>query len=126
MKMIRIGDIEFKHDPEFEEHHTSEYTISKWFENEYYGKYDEYLKNGYVEDGEMISKDNIHLDKNVFNGKQHRYIIASIRLNRAGDEFDIISYGTRCFELSDNDFKDLKRVIHIFEEELKSEHESRV
>lgn len=85
------------------------YEILAYYPNPYYGREKEYVK-----DGEWFHpKDSPHssIHKDCFKNRQSCYVIAWIRWNRAGDEFDIHSVGTRAFDLDEEDERSLKKIL---------------
>jgi len=47
-----------------------------------------------------------------------KIMLGKIDVNKSGDEFNVTSFGTRCFGLNKTDFKDFKRVLKIIQEDL--------
>ena len=115
-KPVRIGNIEYHY--ESDDMFKFEHVIIQWFKNSYYGKFDEYVNNGYIERNGFLIKDNIYLDKNLFNRPEMNIMIGYLKFNDSKDEYDIVSLGRRLFNLSDSDMKDLKRVLNILDEEI--------
>ena len=71
----------------------------------------------------MIRIDNIEYNdckKEIccYQNKNSKYTIAFIQFNNAEDEFDVLSVGKRCFELSENDYDDFKTVLDLIEKKM--------
>lgn len=115
-KPIRIGNIEYRYDPECM--FKFEHTIIQWFKNSYYGKFDDYMNDGYAERDGFLVKDNIRLDRNLFYKPEMNIIIGYLQMNAMQNEYDIVSLGRRLIDLSNDDLKDFKRVLDIFDEEI--------
>jgi hypothetical protein len=84
------------------------FEIVKCQPNQYYGKLDEYLKNGWAEDlnGNLIRKDNIGIQKDCFLNEETNFMLA--RWNGIDhDELtpDLEFVGNRPFELTDEEQK---------------------
>lgn len=116
-KHIRIGNIEYRHDPNFKKNLAYEHSILQWYPNKYFGKLDEYLENGYVEKDGFLSKGNTQIDKSLFSSPELNCVIAHLEFNRSGDCYDIVSVGRRFLELDERDHKNFYRVIDIFDED---------
>lgn len=114
---IRIGNIEYRHDPDFKKNFAYEHSILKWYKNEFFGKLDEYLENGYVEKDGFLVKGIVQVDKGMFRSPEMICVIAHLEFNRSGDGYDIVSVGRRILELDETDHKNLCRVIDIFDED---------
>lgn len=115
-KPIRIGSIEYRYDHDCV--FGFDHTLIQWFKNSYYGKFDEYLSNGYKERNGFLVKDNIRLDKDLFSKPEMNIMIGYLKFNDSNDEYDIVSIGRRLVNLSDDDMKDFKRVLNILDEEI--------
>ena len=110
MKTIKIGNIEFD----------GKEDLMMWYPNKYYGKKDEYVKDGWTESDGMLSKESCHIDLKMFDDEYHCLSIGKL-VNITQDEFNIISYGTRILDLNETDTKDLKRVLKIIQEDMLDE-----
>lgn len=119
-KHIRIGNIEYLHDPDFKNNLSYEHSILHWFSNKYFGKLKEYLENGYVEKYDFLVKDNCRIDKNLFRSPELNCVIAHLEFSHSVDGYDIVSVGRRILDLDKTDFNNLHRVINIFDEDIHS------
>lgn len=79
----------------------SYFEILKWQPNHYYGKLDEYLANGYTNEGRFISNGGSNIDIKFFDKPESCYMLASWN-NIDHDEMspDLEFVGNRVFELS--------------------------
>jgi hypothetical protein len=61
----------------------STFELIKWTTNEHYGKYDEYIEDGYELSflGGFIRKNNISIDINCFKNPESCFVIGFFRLN---------------------------------------------
>jgi hypothetical protein len=53
------------------------FEILKWDNNHYYGKLEEYIKDGWEQDGGFLRKNGVNIDINFFLKKETCYTIAS-------------------------------------------------
>lgn len=116
-KHIRIGNMEYIHDPRFKKNFSYEHSILQWHPNSYFGKLDDYLKDGYVEKDGFVSKDNIHIDRRMFDCPEMNCVVAHLEFN-GSNEYDVVSVGRRVIDLDKRDAKDLHRVMDIFDEDI--------
>jgi len=104
---IRIGDIEFTN---------SEVTVqgefSKWYENDLYNKLDEYLKDGWTDEGDSIYNKNrrLSISKSCFRNTECRYVVAFMKYNPKEEDFHIESVGDRLLKVEIDDFMEVYKV----------------
>lgn len=110
MKKIKIGNIEFD----------GKENLMLLCPNEYYGKKDEYVKDGWAESDGILNKGSCHIDLKMFD-EEHLCLSIGKLVNITQDEFDIFSYGTRVLDLNETDMKDLKRILKIIQEDMLDE-----
>lgn len=114
MKNIKIGNIEY-HEVKYGKDCYEE--IVKWYPNEYYNSQESMKKNGWIfDDDGSAHKDLFTVDGLMFKNEFSQYTIAYVEWNRAHDEFNIKSVGTRAFELDKENEKDFKTVLRLIRE----------
>lgn len=82
------------------------YEIIKWYNNEYFGKEQELLKQGYIETNEHFIKDHLHIHKSCFIAPEHCYVIAFLRVNKREPDINLESVGGRILELNEQELQD--------------------
>ena len=114
MKNIKIGNIEYK---EVKYGNNRYEEIVKWYPNEYYNSQESMKKDGWIfDDDGSAHKDSFTVDSSMFKNEFYQYVIAYVEWNRAHDEFNIKSVGTRAFELDKENEKDFKTILRLIEE----------
>ena len=114
MKNIKIGNIEY-HEVKYGKDRYEE--IVKWYPNEYYNSQESMKKDGWIfDDDGSAHKDSFTVDGSMFKNEFNQYVIAYVEWNRAHDEFDIKSVGTRAFELDKENEKDFKTILRLIKE----------
>lgn len=114
MKNIKIGNIEYQ---EVKYGNNRYEEIIKWYPNEYYNSQESMKKNGWIfDDDGSAHKDSFTVDSSMFKNEFIQYVIAYVEWNRAHDEFNIKSVGTRAFELDKENEKDFKTVLRLIKE----------
>lgn len=114
MKNIKIGNIEYQ---EVKYGNNRYEEIIKWYPNEYYNSQESMKKNGWVfDDDGSAHKDSFTVGSSMFKNEFSQYTIAYVEWNRAHDEFNIKSVGTRAFELDKENEKDFKTVLRLIKE----------
>ena len=102
----RIGDVELR---TCSESSSFNFEFVKWYENEYYGKKDEYEPvNDGIHEG-MYRKRNgdghLFVHESCFNHPETCYVIAFVRIDEKGS-LNIHNIGSRPFELEGKDKED--------------------
>jgi hypothetical protein len=116
MTRIRIGNIEYRETAYLNATGTYE-EIVLWSPNSYYGNKEMYLKNGFTENSDgSITKGSSTIDSSCFLNPESCISICTILWNKAHDEFDVKSVGVRAFTLSQNDRKNLMRILKLIGE----------
>jgi hypothetical protein len=118
---IRVGDIEFTNSKV-----TVQGEFSKWYENDDYNKLEEYLKEGWVDDGDSVRNESkrLTISKSCFKNPECRYVVAFMKYNPKEEDFHIESVGDRLLKVNMEDFmevyeiadKKMKRLIKNEEE----------
>lgn len=117
MKNIRINNIECrKCDTPF-------YEIINWFPNPYYGKEDDYIKDGYEwnDDKTCLIKDCYHIHESNFKNEESCCVIAWIKLSDDGT-VTLESVDDRILNLEPEELKDFIEVYRISNDKLKQKH----
>ena len=90
------------------------YEIIKWYPNIYFGK-EEYIKDGYVNNGDSLKKEKLHLDhsisKNAFTLPESCYGIAFIE--KGSEDWQLRSVGERLLELTPEEWNDFHQVYTL-------------
>lgn len=94
----------------------SSFELVKYYNNHYYNKYDEYLKNGYELSfgGEFLTNPDTHhnIDINYFNLKEYCFVIGFFNLNIEEPEALWIDISAeRLTDLNDNELINLRKLI---------------
>ena len=114
---IRINNIEFRNNcntnPSFGR---GEFLV--WEPCSYYGKYDEYIKDGFVEKDGFLRKDRSNISVKFFDMKETCYVIAWLKYDEREGCCDLESVGPRLLHLSDEDRKDFFEVYKIADEKM--------
>ena len=115
---IRINNIEIreytstKKDKPF-------YEIIKWYPNIYFGKEEEYIKDGYVDNGDSLKKEKPQMghsiSKNAFTLPESCYVIAFIE---KGSDWQLRSVGERLLELTPEEWNDFHQVYTLGQSKL--------
>lgn len=114
MENIKIGNLEYR---------AKDNSIVLWYPNEYYKAQKRLEKDGYVllDDGSMSKEGVLTIHPSCFESKLCCYIVADIEWNRAHDEFDVRSIGTRAFDLKKEDIENFRKLLKEIEEQNNTE-----
>lgn len=104
---IRVGDIEFTNSQV-----TVQGEFSKWYENDHYNKLEEYLKEGWVDDGDSVRNESrrLTISKSCFKNPECRYVVAFMKYNPKEEDFYIESVGDRLLKVEMEDFMEVYKV----------------
>jgi len=109
---VRINNIEFRincnTNPSIDK---GEFLV--WEPCSYYGKYDEYIKDGFVDKDGFLRKDKSNISVKFFVMKETCYVIAWLKYDKKEGCCDLESVGPRLLELNDEDRKDFFEVYKI-------------
>lgn len=94
MKDIRIENIELKKT----KYKDSSYEFVKWYPNSTYGKWDEMIGDGWIENGEFLTKDYFSYHKSCFEHPESCYVIAWLKKDNDGWYMETV--GSRLLDLS--------------------------
>lgn len=106
---IRINDIEFRNHgsgPRGE--------FIRWSPNPDYGKLDEYLKDGWVDEGDRIVQTELYKcsrSKSLFELKEFCYVVAWLKYDEKDEVCDLKTVGDRMLRLENiHDFMDVYKI----------------
>ena len=109
---VRINNIEFRNNcnmnPSIDK---GEFLV--WEPCSYYGKYDEYIKDGFVEKDGFLRNDRSNISVKFFDMKETCIVIAWLKYHKKDWCCDLESFGPRILHLSDEDKKDFFDVYKI-------------
>lgn len=85
------------------------------YPNPHYQQEEKLMQDGWVfDENGVASKDCVHIDPSCFKNPTSKYVIATVRWNSCGDEWDLITVGDRPWKLSPKDQEDFVKVLdHI-------------
>jgi Golgi nucleoside diphosphatase len=90
-----------------------ECAIVKYYPNRYYGELEQYLKNGWEDNGDAISHNNTHISKNCFEGKETNYVIAFLRYDNHECTTKLESVSDRLLYIEEDEKEDFFEVYKI-------------
>jgi hypothetical protein len=90
-----------------------ECSIVKYHHNHYYGMLEQYLKDGWEDNGDHISHKNAHIGKICFLGKETNYVIAYLRYDSKEQCTNLESVGDRLLYIEEDEKKDFFEVYKI-------------
>jgi len=92
---------------------THECAIMKYHPNEYYGELENYLKDGWEDNGDCIYHNRVSIDKKCFEGKEKNYVIAFLKYNKNEKCTELESVGDRLLYIEEDEKKDFFEVYKI-------------
>jgi len=95
------------------EGHQYECAIVKYHPNKYYGELENYLKDGWEDDGDHISHKNVSIGKSCFLGKETNYVIAFLRYDSGEQCTRLESVCDRLLYIEEDEKKDFFEVYKI-------------
>jgi hypothetical protein len=84
------------------------YQIIQFYPNDYYGELETYIKNGYKQEGDVLTKDGYSIGISFFTKKELNNVIAF--LDKTSDGWEMRTVGARPFNLLENQFETFRRV----------------
>ena len=111
---IRIDDFECRSTT----YKSREYEIVKWYENSYYGKERQYLKQGYekvvYDDGSWgMHATNHTINESCFKHPESCYVIAWLKPNRREPDIDMETVGSRILDLEADELDKFMQVYRL-------------
>ena len=123
---IRINQVEFRNNCNTNPS-TDKGEFLVWYPNSYYGKYDEYIKDGWVEKDGFLSKNRTNICKEFFDMKENCYVIAWLKYDKKEECCDLESVGPRLLELTEENRKDFFEVYAIADKKMvEANHEEMI
>jgi len=95
------------------EGHQYECAIVKYHPNRYWGELENYLKNGWKDEGDYIESENLSINKNCFKNKETNYVIAFLRYDKHEQCTRLESVGDRLLYIEESEKKDFFKVYEI-------------
>lgn len=90
-----------------------ELSIVKYHPNKYYGMLEQYLKDGWKDNDNVISHNNAHISKKCFFGKETNYVIAFLRYDSKEQCTRLETVGDRLLYIEEDEKKDFFEVYKI-------------
>jgi hypothetical protein len=90
-----------------------ECSIVKYYFNRYYGMLEQYLKDGWVDNGDCLTYKNASISKSCFLGKETNYVIAFLKYNKDGGYTELESVCDRLLYIEEDEKKDFFEVYKI-------------
>lgn len=105
---IRINNIQFRYTKD----NTGEFLY--WWPNSYYGKLEEYLKDGWEDEGDKVVQTNpykLSMSKTMFERKETCYVIAWLKYDNRENVCDLETVGDRLLRLENiSDFMEVYKI----------------
>ena len=95
------------------EGHQYECAIVKYHPNKYYGMLEQYLKDGWKDNGDYISHKNVNIGKSCFLGKETHYVIAFLKYDKDSQSTHLTSVADRLLYIEEDEKKDFFEVYKI-------------
>lgn len=118
---IRINDIEFRTTAD------TKGEFVRWSPNPDYGKLDEYLKDGWVDEGDMIVQTELYKcsrSKSLFELKEFCYVVAWLKYDEKDEVCDLKTVGDRMLRLENiHDFMDVYKIADKKMKEMNKQNE---
>lgn len=122
---IRINQVEFRNNcntnPSIDK---GEFLI--WEPCSYYGKYDEYIKDGFLEKDGYLRKDRSNISVKFFDMKEICYVIALLKYDKREWCCDLESVGPRLLDLTEEQRKDFFEVYAIADKKMNEANKEEV
>lgn len=84
------------------------YQIIQFYPNDYYGELETYIKNGYRQEGEFLTKPGHSISISFFTKKELNYVIAF--LYKTSDGWEMRTVGARPFNLLEEQFETFRKI----------------
>lgn len=89
-----------------------------WYQNHYFGKLDEYLREGWELKGETLWRNNSGVAKSLFESKESCLVIAFLEINEREPDVELRSVGSRILDLDGRDLSDFWTVYRKANKQL--------
>jgi hypothetical protein len=109
IRINNIGAVSTKYDG---------FHIVKYMPNDLYGKLEEYLKDGWEDDGDFVVKPQMSVDKNCFSNKENQYVVAFLKYEQNNYCTRIESVRDRLLDLSKQERDDFWEVYEIADRKI--------
>ena len=96
----------------------NECSIIRYYPNEYYGKLEKFLADGWEDKGSYISSNSASIDKKCFEGKETHYVIAFLRYDENEHTSVLKTVGDRLLDLTQSEEKDFFKVYRLATQDL--------
>lgn len=88
--------------------YNQKYQIIQFYPNDYYGELETYIKNGYKQEGDVLTKPGHSISISFFTKKELNYVIAF--LDKTSQGYHLRTVGDRPFNLLEEQFDVFRRV----------------
>jgi len=95
------------------EGHQYECAIVKYHPNRYWGELENYLKNGWKDEGDYIESESLSISKDCFKNKETHYVIAFLRYDSHEGTTKLESVSDRLLYIEEDEKKDFFKVYEI-------------
>ena len=102
----RVGNIAFEYSDVNER-----YVIVEYYQNDYYGKLEEYILDGYKQNGRFLKAPGHSIEISLFHREELKCVIADFM--RGDGFYDLQTVGERPFRLSDDDFLVFRQICRF-------------
>ena len=96
---------------------TYDFELIKWQPCMYYGKKEQYLNDGYIEEGGYLSRNNSNIDLSFFDTKEICYVLAWLKFN-SESSLELKTVGIRPLQLKMKELKDFLKIWRIFSDNV--------
>jgi hypothetical protein len=105
------------------EGHEYECSIVKHYPNKYWGELENYLKDGWKDQGGYIESKSMSISKECFKNKELNYVIAFLRYDPKEQCTELTSVGDRLLYIEEDEKKDFFEVYKIADSMLTEKKE---
>lgn len=112
---IRINNLEFREYTSTKKDKPL-YEIVKWYPNIYFGKEEDYKKEGYIDTKDFLQKGGINISKLAFTLPQTCIVIAFIE--KGSEDWGLKSVGERLLELTPEEWEDFHQIYTLGQSKL--------
>jgi len=98
--------------------------IVKYYPNPKYGKLQEYIDDGWENDGDYVRKDMCSIHKNCFEGQENNIVIAYLTYSTKEEDTFLETVGERVLDLSLEDRETFFEVYALAAKRLAKQHKT--